>query len=415
MDAAYYLVHSLSSGAEFEERDRAAARNFVNAGGKLKHVIYLGGLQPREGSLESMSPHLRSRGEVGRYLRSNLPTTEFRAGPIIGSGSVSFEMVRYLTERLPIMVTPRWINNLIQPVAIRDVLDYLVSALEIEPAGIVEIGGDRISFREMMGIFAEARGLKRAILSTPVLAPHLASLWIGAVTPIPSSYAVPLVEGIVHPLVADTRKARRLFPEVRPTSYRIAVELAIERVKTGGVETRWTGSLGTGKEEYLVLDEEGFFREIRSVWLPASPEKVYEKFGSLGGDRGWLVWNWAWRFRGLLDRMIGGPGLRRGRRHPTEAFAGETIDFWRVEIAEPPRLLRLRAEMRLPGRAWLQWEARPENRGTRLVQTAFFAPKGLFGFLYWYGLYPFHRRIFSDLIQALVAEEGERLLRRKAG
>jgi hypothetical protein len=298
-------------------------------------------------------------------------------------------------------------------VSIRDVLDYLIAALEAEPAGIVEIGGDRLTFRQMMEVFAEARGLKRAIFSTPVLAPQLASLWVGAVTPIPSSFAVPLIAGIIHPLTADTRKSRRLFPEVYPTPYRIAVELAIERVRSGGVETRWTGSLGRQKDEHLVLDEEGFFREIRTAWLPASQERVYETFCGLGGEKGWLVWNWAWRLRGFMDRLIGGPGLKRGRRHPTEAFPGEAIDFWRVEVAEPPRLLRLRAEMRLPGRAWLQWEAQPENGGTRLVQTAFFAPKGLFGFVYWYGLYPFHRRIFSDLISALVPEDGAAETRQK--
>lgn len=397
IEAAYYLVHSMLSGSAFAEKDRLAARNFAQAATRVPKVIYLGGLSPAKGA----SNHLKSRTEVGEILRATLPVTEFRAGPIIGSGSASFEMIRYLTERLPIMVAPKWVGNEIEPVAIRDVLEYLVAALGVAPAGVLEIGGDRLTFKQMMEVYAEVRRLKRVIVPVPVLAPHLASLWVGLVTPIPNSLAVPLIGGIVRPLIADSRKSRELFPLIEPTSYRKAVELALARIRTGEVETRWSGSLGRKEETYLVADQEGLIREVRRAWVWASPDAVFRAFSSLGGGHGWLVWNWAWRLRGALDRWVGGPGLRRGRRDPLVALPGEAIDFWRVEAAERPALLRLRAEMKLPGRAWLQWETLPENGGTLLTQTAIFAPKGLFGLIYWYALYPIHRRVFSDMIRAL--------------
>jgi hypothetical protein len=340
---------------------------------------------------------------VGETLRAWVPTTEFRAGPIIGSGSASFEMVRYLTERLPIMVAPRWVLNLVSPIAIRDVLSYLLLALEREPLGVVEIGSAPLSFRAMMETYAEVRGLRRFILPLPVLAPRLAALWVGLVTPIPNRLALPLVEGILHPLLADTRRAQELFPQVDPLPYRTAVELALERIALGEVETRWSGALLTGPS-YALEDREGIIREVRRVAVAAPPEALFRSFASLGGERGWRVWDWAWALRGLLDRLLGGPGLRRGRRHPSELLPGEALDFWRVEEVRPFELLRLRAEMRLPGRAWLEWRALPEQGGSHLVQTAYFEPKGLMGFLYWWGLYPIHRRIFSDLAQAIARE-----------
>ena len=401
VEAAYYLVHAMLSEKAFQEAERRQAETFARVAREagLAHVVYLGGLLPKEGG---PSPHLRSRAQVGEILRANLPATEFRAGPIVGSGSASFEMVRYLTERLPIMVAPRWVLNPVSPIAIRDVLAYLLLALERGPSGVVEIGAEPLSFKSMMETYAEVRGLKRVILPVPVLAPRLAALWVGLVTPIPNRLALPLVEGILHPLVADTGRARALFPEVEPIPYRKAVELALERIALGEVETRWSGALyGEG---YRLEDREGLIREVRVLHAKASPEALFRSFSSLGGERGWLAWNWAWVLRGLLDRMVGGPGLRRGRRHPTELLPGEAVDFWRVEAADPPRLLRLRAEMRLPGRAWLEWEAREEKGGSLLVQTAYFEPKGLTGFLYWWALYPIHRRIFSDLARAIVRE-----------
>jgi hypothetical protein len=311
-------------------------------------------------------------------------------------------MVRYLTERLPIMVAPRWVLNPVSPIAIRDVLAYLMLALDKGPQGVVEVGAEALSFKAMMETYAQVRGLRRYIIPLPVLAPRLAALWVGLVTPIPNRLAVPLVEGILHPLVADTARAQSIFPEVDPIPYEKAVALALEQLALGEIETRWSGALFG--PSYFLEDREGMIREVRNLRVEAPPEAVFRVLSSLGGDRGWLVWDWAWWLRGLLDRLLGGPGLRRGRRHPTELLPGEAVDFWRVEALEPDRLLRLRAEMRLPGEAWLEWRILPEDVGCRLIQTAYFAPRGLTGFLYWWLLYPFHRRIFSDLVGAVRRE-----------
>ena len=395
---AYYLVHSMSGGTDFAAQDRRAAERFAQAAkaSGVRHIVYLGGILPEN----TASEHLASRAEVGGILAASVPTTEFRAGPIVGSGSASFEMVRYLTERLPLMVAPAWIDHEVQPIAIRDVLAYLTLALEKGPQGVIDIGADRLTFRRMVETYAELRGLRRRILTVPALLPHLAARWVGALTPIPNALAVPLVQGMMQSLAADTTRAREVFPVVAPIDYRTAVSLALVKVEKGEVETRWSGALGEGPTAELV-DSEGLARETRSRLVKASPDAVFRAFSGVGGDRGWPAWEWAWVLRGALDRLAGGPGLRRGRRHPDEIYAGEALDFWRVEAAVPPRLLRLRAEMRLPGRAWLQWEAVPEQEGTRLVQTALFAPNGLVGACYWYGLYPFHKFIFSAMVEAL--------------
>jgi len=413
VDAAYYLVHSMNAGGDFAERDRTAAGHFVAEGRRsgLPLVVYLGGILPdTEG--RTRSEHLRSRAEVGRILGEGLPGTELRAGPIIGSGSASFEMVRYLTERLPAMVAPRWILNEVRPIAVRDILAYLVAVAERGDAlGVLDVGTDELpTFRDMMLGYAEVRGLRRLIVPVPVLTPYLAGLWVGLVTPIPNDIALPLVEGVVQPVIGDPSRARELFPEIRPLSYLRAVELALERIESGAVPTRWSGALGEGGM-FEFEDREGMMREVRSRRVEVSPEEAFRAFSSLGGQRGWLVWGWAWRARGLLDQLVGGPGLRRGRRHPTELRVGEAVDFWRVEALEPARLLRLRAEMKVPGRAWLQWEAIPEDEGTRLVQKALFAPEGLPGVLYWYSLFVVHAFIFSQMLDAvarLAEEEGER-------
>ncbi len=404
MDAAYYLVHSMDAGADFAERDRHAAATFVRAASGLERVVYLGGLVPPG---RSISRHLASRAEVGEILRAGLPTVELRAGPVIGSGSASFEMVRHLTERLPAMIAPRWILNAVSPIAVRDVLSYLVLALERGSPGTYDVGAEPLTFRGMMQEFAQVRGLKRLIVPVPVLAPRLAALWVGLVTPIPNRLAVPLIEGVVHPVVADTRRAREDFPEVEPMPYARAVELALRRIESHAVTTRWSGALGPAVP-YELQQEEGMFREVRRVATRARPEAVFRSFASLGGERGWLVWRWAWELRGLLDRLVGGPGLRRGRRDPVELLPGDALDFWRVEAVEAPHRLRLRAEMKVPGKAWLQWESVPENGGTRLVQTALFAPKGLLGILYWKASYPLHKVIFSGMARS-IARDAERM------
>ncbi len=410
IDAAYFLVHAMYEGADFAEREKTIAENFASATEKVGKIIYLGGLLP-EGNV---SEHLESRAAVGEILRAGGRTTEFRAGPIIGSGSASFEMVRYLTERIPVMVVPRWVKNEVQPIAVRDVIEYLVSALELEPLGIVDIGADVLPFRGMMEIFAEVRGLKRIIIPVPVLTPLLSGLWVGLVTPIPNSLAVPLVKGIIHPVLANTSKAEKYFPHITPKNYRQAVELSLAKIEDKAVETRWSGSYGDDNSTYRLTDSEGMIKEVRTVLTEASASSVYRSFTSIGGDKGWLTWSWAWKLRGLLDKLVGGPGLSRGRRHPTELLVGEELDFWRVEDLKKNELMLLRAEMKVPGKAWLKFEAVPENGKTKLVQTAMFAPKGLLGFLYWYAFYPAHFFIFEQMVrkiargaEALDSDEGE--------
>jgi uncharacterized protein YbjT (DUF2867 family)/uncharacterized protein YndB with AHSA1/START domain len=405
MDAAYYLVHSMYAGSDFKRMDRMAAENFVRAGAHLKKVIYLGGLMPPNTSRSSS--HLASRAEVGEVLRAALPVTEFRAGPIIGSGSASFEMIRYLTERIPVMITPKWVLNEVQAIGVRDMLAYLCEALNKEALGVVEVGADARAFLKLMQIYASVRGLRpRTILPMPVLAPRLAARWVGFITPIPNTLAVPLVQGMIQPLLADTTAAKKHFPDIHPVNYREAVERAIAKTLSDDVETRWSGALGPSST-YELSDWNGLIRETRTIHVAASPERVFQAFSELGGEKGWLVWNWAWRLRGFMDRMAGGPGLRRGRRHPHDLQPGEALDFWRVEAVKPPSLLRLRAEMKVPGLAWLQFETQSEADGTRLVQQALFLPKGLPGTLYWKMLHPFHKVIFGGMIKALAREATE--------
>lgn len=399
MEAAYYLVHLMGGGGDFAERDRRAAASFVANAGHLRHLIYLGGLLPEA---VKVSKHLASRAEVGEILRAGLPTTEFRAGPVIGAGSASFEMVRYLTERLPAMIAPKWILNQVQPIAVRDILDYLLLALDRGPSGLYNVGAAPLSFKGMMQEFAAVRGLRRIIVPVPVLAPGLAALWVGLVTPISNRLAVPLIEGVVHPVVADPARALADFPDVAPMAYRDAVALALRQTEDHEVATRWSDALGSAPA-FELRQSEGLIRETRSCRTEAPPEAVFRAFSSLGGDSGWPFWSWAWSLRGVIDQVVGGPGLRRGRRHPTELEPGDALDFWRVERVEPPHLLRLRAEMKLPGRAWLQWEAVPEDGGTQLVQTAVFEPIGLGGQMYWNLSYPIHKVMFSGMVRRIAA------------
>jgi hypothetical protein len=266
------------------------------------------------------------------------------------------------------------------------------------------VGADPLTFRDMMLEYAAQRGLPRVVVPVPVLAPRLAALWVGLVTPISNCLAVPLVEGVVRPVVGDMSHARRLFPDIVPMPYAEAVARAVAVTEAGDVVTRWTSSGGRTPPSVQLEDREGVVREVRTRLVEASPEAVFQAFSRLGGERGWRVWEWAWELRGAVDQLLGGPGLRRGRRHPEVLYPGEALDFWRVEEYRPPSVLRLRAEMKVPGTAWLQFEAIPEAEGTRLVQTAFFAPTGFLGWLYWYGIYPVHSMIFSDLVEAVARD-----------
>jgi uncharacterized protein YbjT (DUF2867 family) len=408
VNIAYYLIHSMGAGAHFEERDLVAARNFSAAAeaAGVERIIYLGGLADPS---RALSDHLRSRQQTGDALREGrVPVTEFRAGVIVGSNSLSFEMIRYLTERVPVMICPRWVYTRTQPIGIRDVLDYLVESISIpESAGrIVEIGGaDVITYGEMMTIYAEVRGLKRWLVPVPFLTPRLSSLWVNLVTPIPAAIARPLVEGLRNENVVTSPAAAELFPGIDPAGYRTSVERALDQLKASNVESAWSDALSTSQGDVApvsFVSEEGLLIERRQRVVAATAAQVFRAFTGVGGNRGWLYMNSAWKLRGFADRLIGGVGLRRGRRDPDQLRVGDALDFWRVEAVEQDKLLRLRAEMKVPGMAWLQFQATPRADGSTLLeQTAFFAPKGLAGILYWYVLYPIHRAIFSGLIDRM--------------
>ena len=408
VQAAYYLVHSLAGGSDFHRRDLDAAGHFGSAAraAGIERIVFLGGLAE---STSGLSEHLRSRQQTGDSLRSSgVPVTEFRAGVIVGSGSVSFEMIRYLTERLPVMICPRWVYTRTQPIGIREVLEYLTAALTAPESRerIIEIGGSQVvTYGEMMTIYAEVRGLTRWLVPVPVLTPRLSSYWVNLVTPIPSVIARPLIEGLRNENVVRDLSARELFPDIHPVSYRTATARTLAALQAGNIETTWSDALSTshGTVPPVVLTtQEGMISEHRQRLVDASPANVYKVFTGLGGKRGWLYMNWAWEIRGFLDRLFGGAGLRRGRRDPDNLRVGDAIDFWRVEAVEPEHMLRLRAEMKVPGKAWLQFQAKPfDDNQTLLSQTALFAPKGLMGLLYWYLLYPFHGLIFSGLIDQI--------------
>ncbi len=413
--ATYYLIHSLGDTKEYRERDIIVARNFGHAAkaAGIERIIYLGGLGDPDSQL---SVHLRSRQETGAALReAGVPVTEFRAAVIVGSGSLSFEMIRYLTERLPVMISPRWVYTRIQPIAIRDILDYLVDALKVpESAGrIIEVGGaDVLAYGDMMKGYAQVRGLRRLLIPVPVLTPRLSAHWVHWMTPVNAGIVYPLIEGLRNEVVVRDDAAQTLFPDIVPVGYDTAVRRALANLELGQVETRWSDSLASSVGDVDPVElttEEGLQIERRQQVVDAPPEDVFAVFSRLGGDEGWLYANWLWWLRGVADRLVGGPGLRRGRRDPEQVRVGDALDFWRVEAVEPGRLMRLRAEMKVPGQAWLQFEAQPRQDGkTLLVQTAFLAPKGLPGFLYWYGLYPFHGPIFGNMIGRL-AERAESL------
>lgn len=418
VDAAYLLVHSMGGGAAaFDEPDRriaAAVRDAAAAAG-VGRLVYLGGLgaddDPR------LSAHLRSRHEVGRILAAGpVPVTELRAAVIIGSGSASFEMLRHLTETLPAMVAPRWVHTRCQPVAIRDVLACLVAALDApEVAGrVVEIGGpDVLTYTEMMHAYADVAGLRRrVILPVPVLTPRLSSLWIGLVTPLPTGLARPLVDSLVNEVVVrDDAAMRRLLPRAA-LPFRRALELALARVADLDVATTWASADYEDSASPVPTDPAWaggtVLADEQVVLSTAPPDAVFATVTGIGGDRGYPVADWMWELRGLADKLVGGIGVRRGRRHPDQLRRGDPLDFWRVEALEPDRLLRLRAEMKLPGEAWLEFRVSPHGDGSRLEQRARFHPRGVVGRLYWYALLPFHGMIFRPTALALARTAEER-------
>jgi len=411
---AYYLVHSMGDHGAFASWDVEAARAFAEAArdAGVRRIVYLGGLGDAAAGL---SDHLKSRQDTGDALRgAGVPVTEFRAAVVVGSGSISFEMIRWLVERLPVMVCPRWVYQRIQPIAIHDVLSYLVAAPAVAAAAgkVVEIGGaDVLTYREMMLGYARKRGLRRHLFPVPILTPRLSSHWVRWMTPVPYAIARPLVEGLKNEVVVRDDSARRIFPDIRPLSYEQALDQALAGLERGLVETAWSDALSNAPEGVSTVKlatVEGMIIEHRSVQVALPPAALFRSFTGLGGERGWLYMNWAWEIRGMLDQLAGGPGFRRGRRDADQLRPGDALDFWRVEAIEPGRSLRLRAEMKVPGRAWLQFEAVPRQGGSLLTQTAYFAPRGLAGHLYWYALYPVHAAIFRNLVRR-VAERARTL------
>jgi uncharacterized protein YbjT (DUF2867 family) len=405
VDVAYYLVHSMGSSGSFEEADRRGARNFGQAAeaAGVRRIIYLGGLGSDE---EALSPHLSSRQEVGRILaRSGVPVLEFRASIVIGSGSLSFEMIRALVERLPIMITPSWVNVLAQPIAIDDLLNYLVAALDLpaSDARIYEIGGaDQVSYAGIMRVYARQRGLGIRMIRVPVLTPYLSSLWLGLVTPLYARIGRKLIESIVHPTVVRDHTALRTLP-VRPMGIEEAVGRALAGEERQFAATRWSDALSSGGEppSWGGVRFGSRLVDSRTVTVPVPPAAAFQAIQKIGGDTGWYAWNWLWRLRGFLDLLAGGVGMRRGRPHPTALRVGDTVDFWRVEVFEPGRRLRLVAEMKVPGRAWLEFEVTGDTRSATIRQTAIFDPLGLVGRAYWYGLYPVHQLVFGGMLRGI--------------
>ncbi len=410
IDAAYYLVHFHDVDApETAERNRRAAANFGQAAAAagLKLVIYLGSLPPVAGS---PSRWVRQRVEAGVMLRrSDVPVVEFRAGVIIGSGSLAFEMIRYVVERVPLLVAPAWVRTKVQPVALRNVLQYLVRAVD-QPAcagRIIQIGGeDILSYADMFRQYAEIRGLRRLMLTIPVPSVRLSALWLGTVTPIAGPVARRFLEGLTGDLVLTDDLSRRLF-DVRLVGYREAVRFALRRFAEDQVDTSWTDALHAEPGEADAVERltasEGVFAERIEVQSDVPAHALFAAICSLGGDSGWPYANALWKIRGMIDFLMGGVGMRSARRSVRELRVGDTLDFWRVEAVEPDRVLRLRAEMKVPGRAWLEYRLETEEAGTtRIRQTALFEPRGLAGILYWYLFYIPHRFIFPGMVRELI-------------
>jgi uncharacterized protein YbjT (DUF2867 family) len=408
INIAYYLIHSMSSGDDFHKRDLLAAENFGKTAKEagVRRIIYLGGLGDSESNL---SIHLRSRQLTGDRLRaSGVLVTEFRASIIIGSGSASFEMIRYLTERIPVIIAPRWVYTCSQPIGIDDILQYLIRSIctPSSEGRVIEIGGQEVlTYAEMIKGYADVRGLRRYLIPIPIFWPKLFSYLMHWTSPVHGGIAKSLFEGLRNEVIVKDPLAETLFPGIHPMDYKAAVKQALEALETSQVESTWTDSLAASVGDSPIVhlgNTEGMITETRQLESVAQPETIYQVFTSLGGSNGWLFANILWHIRGIMDRAVGGVGLRRGRRHPTDIRIGDPLDFYRVEALEPNRMMRLRAEMKVPGEAWMEFRLRPlENGSTLITQTAYFAPKGLFGHLYWYILYPIHSIVFSGLINAI--------------
>jgi uncharacterized protein YbjT (DUF2867 family) len=409
MDAAYYLVHAMGNSGDFSEKDALSARNFARAAAEagLQRIIYLGGLGDED---QNLSEHLKSRREVGVILgQTGIPVTELRASIIIGSGSASFEIIRDLVKKLPLMITPRWVNSLCQPIAVRDVLNYLTGILE-EPrtAGqTFDIGGEeKLTYADMMRLVAEVMGKKLFIIHVPVLTPHLSAYWLNLVTTVPMSIAFPLVEGLRNDTVCRDNRIRELLP-IALTPFISAVKRALDIEKQHRVESRWTEA-SSYRDGEILPGKHRWLKDIRVIYSDIAPEKIFARVQKIGGDTGWYYADWAWKLRGILDRLIGGVGMRRGRRHPVDLRVGDPLDFWRVGEFQPGRYLKLRAEMKVPGVAWLEFKTEKNEAGkTVFHQIASFKPHNWFGTAYWYAAGPAHFFIFRNMARRIVQAAGQ--------
>jgi uncharacterized protein YbjT (DUF2867 family) len=408
VETAFFLLHSQRGGASFLRRNLEAARNFSEAArsADLRHIIFLGGLGEEKFDRSGLLSSQRRTADILR--RSDIPLTEFRSGPVVGSGSVIFEIVRYITERSPLILCPRWLSTPIQPIAIRDLLGYLILSVCTPTARgkIIEIGGPEVTtVFQMMKAYAQERRYRPAMIQLPWFLPWLSSQWVHWITPIPDDLARTRIDGLRHPAVVGSHTAEGIFGQLPLMHYREFLRRAIERMELGEVETTWTDSLASSQGDLRpdrLESQEGLILEHRQRLAAASPMDVFHVFASLGGEKGWFYMDWIWRFRAWLDRLAGGVGMKRGRRHPQDVRPGDVVDFWRVEKVETGRLLRLRAEMRMFGLGWLEFLALPFESGkTRLLLTAYYLPKGFLGIIYWHFLKPIHAAIFSGLIRAI--------------
>ena len=404
VDLVYYLVHSMASGTDFPERDRRAAENARRAAEEagVSRIVYLGGLQPSG----SASAHLASRRETGDVLREGaVEVTEVRAGIVVGPGSAAFEVIRDLVYHLPVMVTPRWVRSLTQPIALDDLIEYLVRLPETEPDGnhTYDVGGPEVvRYQDLLTRFAEAVGRRLAIVPMSVLSPRLSSYWLDLVTAVPSNVARPLIDGLRHDLVVDPEADLHARIPIELRTYEEAVQAALEAERTAELPARWTEGSFAMRDHRAEISFYSRGERVERI-CRTSPETVWGVVSAIGGSNGWYYGNWLWNLRGLLDRLVGGVGRRRGRRHPTEIRTGDALDFWRVVGAEPGRRLTLLAEMKLPGIAILEFEVAAAGEGSRIVTSAHFHPAGAAGLLYWYALWPIHKRIFAGLTDAIVA------------
>ncbi|MEE2038231.1 SDR family oxidoreductase [Nocardiopsis sp. CT-R113] len=424
VDTAYYLVHSMSGGQGFESADAKGAGNFARAAERagVRRLVYLGGLVPEEGEL---SAHMASRTQVGDvFLESSVPAAVLRAAVIIGSGSASFEMLRHLTERLPVMTTPRWVRSRVQPIAVRDVLRLLVESAEL-PEGTdrtFDIGGPEVlTYAGMIQRFAAVAGIaKRLIIPVPVLSPGLSSLWVGLITPVPPAIARPLVDSLRHDAVAGEDDLADCLGDHHRIGFDEAVRLALRRVDESRVDTRWSSAAWpSAPSDPLPTDPDwtggSLYTDARARYVDAEPEDVWRVIEGIGGRNGWYSWPLAWAARGWIDLAVGGVGLRRGRRDPARLRTGDSLDFWRVEEVVPGRLLRLRAEMRLPGPAWLELGVATVGGRTVYHQRALFHPRGLLGHLYWQAVTPFHGIVFGSMATNIADRASEEAHTEHAG